>query len=174
MRDSSPARAESRTTGVSRIAGSSRTARSSPKPSSPGIMMSVTTSAGGRARRATSAAPPSATASTSQRDRSRRVTYSRMSALSSATRMRSVVAGGSPARGAPVLSASRGSASGSQPSASSRKRSPTPPGPAPEDVAAIRSAGRCATPRGRVTVNALPRPGVLSTRTEPPCSRTSS
>ena len=65
MRASSPARAESRITGIARLSGCSRIAAIRPKPSRPGIMTSETTRSGGRARMLASAASPSGTASTS-------------------------------------------------------------------------------------------------------------
>ena len=66
MRASSPARADSMMTGKSRRSGSFRIATSKPKPSSPGIMASVTTRSGRFRRIASIAAFPSSAVSTSQ------------------------------------------------------------------------------------------------------------
>ncbi len=86
---SSPARAESMMIGMLRSSGSARSARTSPKPSRRGIMTFAQHERrpeppDARERGHT----PSATVSTAQRSPSRRETYARMSALSSAKRMR--------------------------------------------------------------------------------------
>ena len=115
-----------------------------------------------RARSPRARLAPSATASTRQPSPSRRTTYSRMSALSSATTMRGPRARWTrwpaPSTGAPrrdtaplrARSAARGG----------RSR-PAPPGGGPG-------------PAGRVTRKAEPRPIVLCASTVPPCRCTSS
>src|SRR3954469_15029493 len=60
------------------------------------------------------------------------------------------------------------SSSGSQQSASSTKAAAPTAGVAGGRDALTESAGRWALPRGTDTTNVLPRPGVLSARTEPP------
>ena len=71
-----------------RVRSSARSARRRPKPSNPGIITSLRTRSGGAARAAAKAAAPSATEVTSCFSLSNRRTYSRMSALSSAHRIR--------------------------------------------------------------------------------------
>ena len=74
-RASSPARADSIMTGMSRVASSARSARSSPKPSSSGIITSVSTRSGARPRDGLQRlARRCATASTCQRLPSSRAT----------------------------------------------------------------------------------------------------
>ena len=63
---------------------------------------------------------------------------------------------------------------GSQPSASSTKDVTPAEAVALAVAGAIRSGGKCAWPRGIVTMKVLPRPGVLSTSTSPPWRRASS
>jgi hypothetical protein len=84
-RASTPARAESKTTGVDFVSSRARSSRSSPKPSRLGIITSLNTRSGFVVIAISSAARPSDTVSTCQPcARNRRATYSRMSALSSA------------------------------------------------------------------------------------------
>ena len=158
---------------MARVAGSARSARRSSKPPSPGIMTSVSTRSAGRARTAASAAWPSPTASTSQCWRSSRVTYCRMSALSSATTTR---------KRRPPDAALAGRRRRQHVDGIARRSaaSPAPPrrrtGRRPRRSRS-RSRGRsdrpagAPGPRGIVTMKVLPRPGVLSTSTSPPWRR---
>ena len=131
-------------------------------------MTSVSTRSAGRARSAASAAWPSATASTSQRGAQQpgdvlahvrvvvgdqdpeRAVGARAPSRSGRRRRRRRD------RGRPGAAASRSASSTKDAPAAGRGRRRATP-------AAIRSAGRCACPRGSVTVKALPAPGWLST-----------
>ena len=96
-----------------------------------------------------------------------------MSVLSSATSTRPCAATGSR-----TASAGRSGPAGSHRSASVTKGSATAArsagSPPSASAGPIRSGGRCSWPRGSVTVNVVPRSGVLSTAIAPPCRPTSS
>ena len=65
MRAASSSRAESRITGSEAVTGSARNAASRPKPSSPGMVVSLITSSGSACATAASAACPSGALETS-------------------------------------------------------------------------------------------------------------
>lgn len=137
-------------------------------------MMSVTTRSGGRSRAAVSADFPSSTSWTSYRSASSRCRYSRMSALSSATRIRPAEAGASGPATLAGTGAGAGAGPGSQRSASPTNASDVAVGALPDAVSATRSGSRCAVPVGIRTVKVVPVPGVLAAVIVPPCRVTSS
>ena len=169
-------------TGVVLVAGRARKAFSSPNPSRRGIITSDKTRSGWMPRSInSSAAWPSSAEITENRCDNRRVTYSRMSRLSSTSRTQGIFcaptapAGGSgwaTARYAPLRSALE--RSGNHRCASSTKAWALLALAARWLPCAIWPAGKCAVPDGMLTRNVLPRPRALSTSIEPPCSPMSS
>ena len=182
MRDSSPARADSSTTGTLCSAGSARTAARRPKPSSCGIMTSLRIRSGVARCAAASACGavrrPPRRHSTARAGRARTRACRRCRRRARCARRTSARSGDRPPGNASrAIGASAGADACGVGQPAQRfldERARGAERVVRERGARRRSFGRCATPNGMRTRNVVPAPSVLAASIVPPCSFTSS